>query len=835
MEKYKAQKCCCLMVHRRILQVSTSLEQLLTELDAFLKILDKENLSSTAVVKKSFLTDLLRLYTKTSNSDEEYIYMNKVTTHKQPPVEIEGKGKDKDKALNFSDPLTNGELVQHLSAPQKSLPDLPPPKIIPERKQLPVPKIESPEGYYEEAEPYDTSLNDDGEPVSSSYESYDEEESSKSKSTPHQWPSPEATIELMKDARICAFLWRKKWLGQWAKQLCVIKDNRLLCYKSSKDHNPQLDVNLVGCSVIYKEKQVRKKEHNLKITPTNADVIVLGLQSKDQAEQWLRVIQEVSGLPSEGVFEGNQYTPDAQRLNCQKPDIAEKYLSAPECGSSVDGHPETTETKDGNRIPAPWDVKKKGTAGLKLSNLMNLGRKKSASLENAERSLETSSYLNVLVNSQWKSRWCCVKDSHLHIYQDRNRTKSAQQPLSLVGCEVIPNPSPDHLYSFRILNNGEEIAMLEAKSSEEMGHWLGLLLSESGSKTDPEEFTYDYVDADRVSCIVSAAKTSFFLMQRKYSEPNAYIDNLPKGQQQEEPYDEVILDANEPTLVEQIQEATPLKATTLEELDRVYLDLTPLMSFPPGPNHVKVQPSPPSSPLLEKAIFKTELEDTTDTSSGDRETEFCRKSLEIAQEQSVPDCTFTTATGIHLQPVATPKEKTEKSKGIVAVPVEIKLGKNRTEAEVKRYTEEKKRLEKEKDEIRSHLAQLRRERRELKDTVMKCTDKCALACLEQRLKELEEECREKENRRVDLELSIMEVKENLRKAEAGPVTLGTAVDTTHLENTTPKAKVPNPAPAADSSPVNSATALKNRPLSVMVTGKGTVLRKAMEWEKKGAS
>ncbi|XP_020843769.1 actin filament-associated protein 1-like 2 isoform X3 [Phascolarctos cinereus] len=887
MEKYKAQKCCCLMVHRRILQVSTSLEQLLTELDAFLKILDKENLSSTAVVKKSFLTDLLRLYTKTSSSDEEYIYMNKVTTHKQPPVEIEDKGKDKDKALNVSDPLTNGELVQHLSAPQKSLPDLPPPKTIPERKQLPVPKIESPEGYYEEAEPYDTSLNghsgtfsttgipkwvqvpegiiyatitlDDGEPVSSSYESYDEEESSKSKSTPHQWPSPEATIELMKDARICAFLWRKKWLGQWAKQLCVIKDNRLLCYKSSKDHNPQLDVNLVGCNVIYKEKQVRKKEHNLKITPTNADVIVLGLQSKDQAEQWLRVIQEVSGLPSEGIFEGNQYTPEAQRLNCQKQDIAEKYLPAPECGSSMDGHPETTETKD---------VKKKGTAGLKLSNLMNLGRKKSTSLENAERSLETSSYLNVLVNSQWKSRWCCVKESHLHIYQDRNRTKSAQQPLSLVGCEVIPNPSPDHLYSFRILNNGEEIAVLEAKSSEEMGHWLGLLLSESGSKTDPEEFTYDYVDADRVSCIVSAAKTSFFLMQRKYSEPNAYIDNLPKGHQHEEPYDEVILDANEPASVEQIQEATPLKATTSEELDRVYLDLTPLVSFPPGPDHVKAQPSPPSSPLLEKAVFKTELEDSAETSSGDRETELCRKSLEMAEEQkqperteseelslrgagvkiqtqqqkisfpqSVPDFAFTTATGTHLQPVATPKDKTEKAKGIIAAPVEIKLGKNRTEAEVKRYTEEKRRLEKEKEEIRSHLAQLRRERRELKDTMVKRTgtDKCALACLEQKLKELEEECREKENRRVDLELSIMEVKESLRKAEAGPVTLGTAVDTTHLENTAPKTKAPNPAPAADSSPVNSATALKNRPLSVMVTGKGTVLRKAMEWEKKGAS
>ena len=67
------------------------------------------------------------------------------------------------------------------------------------------------------------------------------------------------------------------------------------CYKSSTDHNPQLDVNLLGSSVVHKEKQVRKKEHKLKITPMNADVIVLGLQSKDQAEQWLRVREPPGG------------------------------------------------------------------------------------------------------------------------------------------------------------------------------------------------------------------------------------------------------------------------------------------------------------------------------------------------------------------------------------------------------------------------------------------------------------------------------------------------------------------------------------------------------------
>lgn len=48
-----------------------ALEQLLTELEDFLRLLDKENLSSTAIVKKSFLSDLLRVYTKSSGMGKE--------------------------------------------------------------------------------------------------------------------------------------------------------------------------------------------------------------------------------------------------------------------------------------------------------------------------------------------------------------------------------------------------------------------------------------------------------------------------------------------------------------------------------------------------------------------------------------------------------------------------------------------------------------------------------------------------------------------------------------------------------------------------------------------
>lgn len=65
--------------------------------------------------------------------------------------------------------------------------------------------------------------------MSSSYESYDEEEEDgKGKKARHQWPSEEASMDLVKDAKICAFLLRKKRFGQWTKLLCVIKDTKLL-------------------------------------------------------------------------------------------------------------------------------------------------------------------------------------------------------------------------------------------------------------------------------------------------------------------------------------------------------------------------------------------------------------------------------------------------------------------------------------------------------------------------------------------------------------------------------------------------------------------------------
>ncbi|XP_007570572.1 PREDICTED: actin filament-associated protein 1-like isoform X1 [Poecilia mexicana] len=243
---------------------SRAMEELVTELRLFLDLLDREYLSAGVREKKVHLSNILQ------------------------------------RVLSDKEPSFKSEIHSGLPAPpQMPLPEIPQPWLAPNSDPPPLPSSSLPEGYYEEAVPlspgkapeYITS-NYDSDAMSSSYESYDEEEEDgKSQKMRHQWPSEEASMDLVKDARICAFLLRKKRFGQWTKLLCVIKDNKLLCYKSSKDQTPQMELTLSGCSIMHIPKDGRKKKHELKIVHQGADALVLAVQSKEQAEEWLKVIQ----------------------------------------------------------------------------------------------------------------------------------------------------------------------------------------------------------------------------------------------------------------------------------------------------------------------------------------------------------------------------------------------------------------------------------------------------------------------------------------------------------------------------------------------------------------
>lgn len=55
-----------------------------------------------------------------------------------------------------------------------------------------------------------------------------------------------------------------------------------------------MELTLSGCSITHIPKDGKKKKHELKIVHQGADALVLAVQSKEQAEEWLKVTQPFS-------------------------------------------------------------------------------------------------------------------------------------------------------------------------------------------------------------------------------------------------------------------------------------------------------------------------------------------------------------------------------------------------------------------------------------------------------------------------------------------------------------------------------------------------------------
>ncbi|XP_051522417.1 actin filament-associated protein 1 isoform X2 [Myxocyprinus asiaticus] len=730
-----------------ILFASRAMEELLAELRVFLELLDREYLTAGVREKKQQILNILL----------------RVLATKEPSCKTE---------IHTSLP----------APPQMPLPEIPHPWMPPDNGPPPLPSSSLPEGYYEEAVPlspgkapeYITS-NYDSDAMSSSYESYDEEEEDgKGQKMRHQWPSEEASMDLVKDARICAFLLRKKRFGQWTKLLCVIKDNKLLCYKSSKDQTPQMELLLSGCSITHIPKDGKKKKHELKIVHQGADALVLAVQSKEQAEEWLKVMREVcangnGAVDCDGVGSGSPvHKTELEKLSCDRP--------------SSDGEPchenGFSDGKDPAKVKKNSKSEQKGTVGRvtgkKITKIISLGKKKPSTDEqtsSAEEDVPTCGYLNVLSNNRWRERWCQLKDNQLLLHKDRADLKTHMASLPLRGCEVIPGLNSKHPFAFRLLRNGQEVAVLETSSSESMGRWLGVLLAESGSTTDPAALHYDYIDVETTANVIQLAKQSFCFTSKRAVSPNPYMDNPVNGY------------------------ACPTGVA-------LHYDDVPCIN-----GMLKGKKALTTNGITAKQKLDKNQPKKANGTSG---------TLTVKRNNSSVD--------------------------------QYKYGKNRVEADAKKLQAKEEELMKRKQEIRNRLTQLKKDRKDLRTAVENNTGKRSQASLTERLKKVEEECKLKEEERVNLELELTEVKESLKKALNGGVTLGLTIEP-KTGSSSPQSPVlmrrtvdNSPISSCDTSdtetcslPVNSASLLRRQTQQKASTVRGHVLRKAKEWEMKSGT
>ncbi|XP_042840964.1 actin filament-associated protein 1 isoform X4 [Panthera tigris] len=738
------------------------MEELIVELRLFLELLDHEYLTSTVREKKAVITDIL-LRIQSSKGFEVKDHVQKQETPNSLPA-----------------------------PPQMPLPEIPQPWLPPDGGPPPLPTSSLPEAYYEEAVPlspgkapeYITS-NYDSDAMSSSYESYDEEEEDgKGKKARHQWPSEEASMDLVKDAKICAFLLRKKRFGQWSKLLCVIKDTKLLCYKTSKDQQPQTELPLQGCSVTYIPKDGRKKKHELKISQQGTDPLVLAVQSKEQAEQWLKVIREVySGCSGPADSEG----PPPSSSPVHKTELEKKLSSerpssdgegATENGITVCNGKEQVKRKKSSKSETKGTVSK--VTGKKITKIIGLGKKKPSTDEqtsSAEEDVPTCGYLNVLSNSRWRERWCRVKDNKLIFHKDRTDLKTHIVSIPLRGCDVIPGLDSKHPLTFRLLRNGQEVAVLEASSSEDMGRWIGILLAETGSSTDPGALHYDYIDVETSANVIQTAKQTFCFMNRRGVSTNPYLGSTSNGY------------------------AHP-SGTAL------HYDDVPCINGSWDP-----EDGPPASRARGLG-------------------EELKGKKPPAASGGVPGKGKTPSSQQKQADSASSVKRTPSNAD------QYKYGKNRVEADAKLLQSKQEELLKRKETLRNRLAQLRKERKDLRAAIEVNAGRKPQAVLEGKLKRLEEECKQKEAERVNLELELTEVKESLKKALAGGVTLGLAIEP-RSGTSSPQSPVfrhrtleSSPMSSCETSdaegpvPVNSAAVLRKSQPTGSSPCRGHVLRKA---------
>ncbi|XP_027142133.1 actin filament-associated protein 1-like 1 isoform X3 [Larimichthys crocea] len=744
-----------------------AMEVLVSELGVLLKMLDQENLSSSTQEKKTSVWNLLQQI-QPSVSGTDYIYMNSAV-YRNGTSFVESLFETFDCKLgdlkDVTDDLEEDKNTQDdtlklqncADSPASHSADSPPP----------LPTTPPPEEYYEEAVPlspgklpeyiitrvrpsppnsiedaYEDAENNypttcinshrknsynDSDALSSSYESYEEDEEERSPGVrlTHQWPSDESSMPPARDCRICAFLLRKKRFGQWAKQLTVIRENRLQCYKSSKDTCPYVDLLLPQCAVVYAPKDSKRKHHELRFTLPNGDALVLAVQSKEQAHRWLRVVREVSGQSAGPDESASPVIPRKSELD--------KRLSAERNTSDSDsvGVSTAENGRENGKV-------KRGAfaAGRKITRIISFSKKKPPRPGDPRTSYSDprQGYLSLLMNQVWREQWCCVCRGSLHFYHDKGDPRTSMPSLPLHGCDVVPGLGPKHPFAFRILRNSTELAAMEACSSEELGRWLGVLLAETGSATDPESLHYDYVDVETIANIRDAARHSFLWAT---SSSSASTDSRT--------YDEV-------------------------------------------PNE--------------------------DMQSGENR-------RQQSGNQGKRRSSFSSSDSDRTKPLVSLKRTGSNANQYG------RYGKTRAEEDAKRYLKEKEELERERDSIRNTLVVLRQEKRELKEELKTASER-RKSSLNKRVSQLEEACRGKEEERVDLELRLTQVQENLKKSLAGGA-LGAPVEAKPPVKASSK-KTQNI--YSESLPVNCALEMRRRPPSVYASSTGTVMQKAKEWESK---
>ncbi|XP_066839573.1 actin filament-associated protein 1-like isoform X2 [Anser cygnoides] len=454
------------------------LDRLLSDLRSFLLILDRESLSAAAQAKKKSVAELLCRLQSPPSEDAEYMIMRCLSPSSGTP-----QGRDNSET-RAQDARGGRGCECRPGSTQSSHGGSKAPRASPSP-----PADDS----YEDAEPLGPrgrGGSGGADTDSSHYESYGEDEEDgapdRAQDRAHylRWPPapgpPRAEPPGRPEAQLCGFLWRKRWLGRWAKQLFIVREHALLGFRRAADPQPVLELELRGCRVASKGTGSKKLPHALKVTGPAGEALVIGFPSRQQAEDWRKVIEEVSSNSPSGLAAHSPPASPPSRLG--------------------------------------------RAAALRLCS------KEEEEQEAAARSPgedPKGGFLAVRLRGRWQRLWCAVRQGALRMFPEPGGAQRPVCALLLDGCEVTPGAaagSPQRL-RIRIAQRGRELALLQTHSEEEREAWLKTLRARGGREPAADS---PQAEPPRLGD-GSSSPAAGGLLLRRFPTPNAYMDD-PSGQ-----------------------------------------------------------------------------------------------------------------------------------------------------------------------------------------------------------------------------------------------------------------------------------------------------------------
>ncbi|XP_040394450.1 actin filament-associated protein 1-like 2 isoform X2 [Cygnus olor] len=490
------------------------LDRLLSDLRSFLLILDRESLSAAAQAKKKSVAELLCRLQSPPSEDAEYMIMRCLSPSSGTP-----QGRDNSETRN-QDARGGRGCECRPGSTQSSHGGSKAPSASPSP-----PADDS----YEDAEPLGPGGrggSGGADTDSSHYESYGEDEEDgvpdRAQDRAHylRWPPapgpPRAEPPGRPEAQLCGFLWRKRWLGRWAKQLFIVREHALLvrgrtggarregggprAVADPSVHPPPPPPGFQAC----------------RRPAAGAGAGAAGLPRRLQGHGQQEAAARAEGDGAGGRGAGHRLPEPAAGGGLEEGlEVIEEVSSNSPSGLAAHSPPASPPSRLGR------------AAALRL------GSKEEEEQEAAARSPgedPKGGFLAVRLRGRWQRLWCAVRQGALRMFPEPGGAQRPVCALLLDGCEVTPGAtaaaagSPQRL-RIRIAQRGRELALLQTRSEEEREAWLKTLRARGGREPAADS---PQAEPPRLGD-GSSSPAAGGLLLRRFPTPNAYMDD-PSGQ-----------------------------------------------------------------------------------------------------------------------------------------------------------------------------------------------------------------------------------------------------------------------------------------------------------------